>query len=368
MTLKKIKLSNKGLLSTLILQFFFFQILKMNMESKDGYFSFIVKIKFFLNSIFSHIKFSVGDVLYCILAIIILYWLIRGGIFWLVKKNKPEARLYSVNILLVVNILYALFMFSFGVLYSHKNFPLYENPDEKLYVNDLKTVASRLLSDCKELRENVSTNKEGEFVIDQQKMINQLYLEQNAFWEIPKQDPNMKISLFSPILKKVGISGYYNPFTGESQWVEGYPDISIPFTLAHEMAHQVGVAREDEANFYSFYMGEHSPVKEYQYSVKYKALAYILREIYENDSVFVKRALENFSTGMKKDREKEKKFYSEMSGTGTDMFSFMNNAFLKTNDQDGIITYNYVSKMIVSFYRKNYPSLFTNTEKPETSP
>ncbi len=362
MALKKIRVSNKGLLSALILQFFFFQIVKMTMDPiNNWYFSFIVKIKFFLNSVFGLFRFSVGDVFYCILTIVLLYWLVRG-IIWLVKKNKKEAKTYSLKILLVVNILYAIFMFSFGILYNHKNFPLFEDPNEKIYVNEMKIVANRLLSDCTGLREKVIVNKEGEFSVDQQKMTDQLYLEQWAFWDIPKQKVNLKVSLFSWILRKVGIAGYYNPFTGEAQIVSGYPDTSIPFTLAHEMAHQVGVAREDEANFYSFYMGESSPNGAYQYSVKYKALAYVLREIYPNDSIFVKRTLENYSAGMKKDREREKRFYSQTSGLGMDMFSYMNDAYLKSNNQDGIVTYNYAVKMIVSFYKQNYPSLFINTE------
>jgi hypothetical protein len=330
----------------------------MSVGTMSGYFSLIVKIKLFFNAVFSHIRFSTGDWFYSILGVLLLYWLVRA-IIRVVKREKEIAKLYSLKILIVLNVLYAWFMLSFGLLYSHKNFPQYDDPKEKLFLSDYKIVAGNLLNDCRILREEVSVNQEGEFSVNRENMIEKLYLEQSAFYGIPQQRPNVKKSLFSPVMRKLGVLGYYNPFTGEAQVVEGFPDTSLPFTIAHEMGHQAGVAREDEANFYSFYMGESSADKNFQYSVKYKALNYLLREIYVNDSTFVKRVLENYSEGMKKDREREKIFYSQMSGLGSDMFSYMNNAYLKSNAQEeGVIAYNHVSKMIVSFYKKTYPALF----------
>jgi hypothetical protein len=360
---KKIKLNNKGLLSALLIQFFLFQILRMSIDpTENWYFPFIVKIKFFLNSVFGNVKISVGDTLYSILSVLFIYWSIRAVIYF-IKKEKGKAKPYLIKILIVINILYTGFMLSFGLLYSYRNFPQYESPDEKLFLIDYKVVAGHLLNECISLRKEVSTNKEGEFLADFESMAGKLYQEQSAFYGIPLQKTNIKKSLFSPVLKKIGVLGYYNPFTGEAQVAEGFPDTSLPFTIAHEMGHQVGVAREDEANFYSFYLGESSGNKDFQYSVKYKALNYILREIYVNDSTFVERVLENYSEGMKKDREKEKRFYSQMSGFGSDVFSYMNHAYLKSNTQEeGIIAYNYVSKMIVSLYKRQYPSLFKTEE------
>ncbi|MBQ5837938.1 MAG: DUF3810 domain-containing protein, partial [Clostridia bacterium] len=48
------------------------------------------------------------------------------------------------------------------------------------------------------------------------------------------------------------ISGVYTFMTGESNVNTNYPDYLMPFTMAHEMAHQRGIAREDEANFVAY--------------------------------------------------------------------------------------------------------------------
>ena len=48
------------------------------------------------------------------------------------------------------------------------------------------------------------------------------------------------------------ISGIYTFYTGESNININYPDFVVASSATHEMAHQRGVARENEANFVSF--------------------------------------------------------------------------------------------------------------------
>ena len=50
----------------------------------------------------------------------------------------------------------------------------------------------------------------------------------------------------------MGFSGYLNPFTLEAHINSTLPKISLPITIAHEMAHQNGIAAENDANFMGF--------------------------------------------------------------------------------------------------------------------
>ncbi|MDR3272664.1 MAG: DUF3810 domain-containing protein [Flavobacteriaceae bacterium] len=354
--MKKINLNYKNLISALILQFFFFQIIGMSKSFIALYAPFTLKIKQYINSFFGMFPFSVGDVFYLILSILLLYLIIRIIIF-LIKKKRSLARPFVEKILLIINILYFLFMFSFGLLYHSVQFSNYAQR-EKISTPDFKAVANYLLKECIALREKVSVDKSGNFAVKQEPMIRRLYQEQSVFYDAPLQKNNLKTSLFSPIMKKLGVQGYYNPFTNEAQVVSGLTPTALPFTLAHEMGHQQGVAPENEASFYSFLMGETSPNTDYQYSVKYRALFHVLRNIYPKDSVFTKNILNNFSSDMKKDYERDKKYSEEVSGAGSQLFSLANNAFLKANRQDGIIAYDYLAGMVVTFYKKNYPSIF----------
>lgn len=57
---------------------------------------------------------------------------------------------------------------------------------------------------------------------------------------------------FSRLLSRVGISGVFSPFTGEPNFNKEQPAVDLPYSIAHEKAHQRGFAREDEANFIAF--------------------------------------------------------------------------------------------------------------------
>jgi hypothetical protein len=57
---------------------------------------------------------------------------------------------------------------------------------------------------------------------------------------------------FSRLMTRLGLSGIFSPFTGEPNYNAEQPDWDLPYTIAHEMAHQRGFAREDEANFIAF--------------------------------------------------------------------------------------------------------------------
>lgn len=57
---------------------------------------------------------------------------------------------------------------------------------------------------------------------------------------------------FSGLMSRLGISGMFSPFTGEPNFNAEQPDSGLPFAVAHEMAHQRGYAREDDADFVAF--------------------------------------------------------------------------------------------------------------------
>jgi hypothetical protein len=63
---------------------------------------------------------------------------------------------------------------------------------------------------------------------------------------------SVKPVMLSEPMTYTHISGVYTFFTGEANINVNFPDYTIPFTAAHELAHQRGIAREDEANFVAF--------------------------------------------------------------------------------------------------------------------
>ena len=75
-------------------------------------------------------------------------------------------------------------------------------------------------------------------------------IEQNRDKE--NSSATVKLSTYSSILSYMGFSGYPNPFTLEAHINGDMPKMSMPITIVHEMAHQNGIAAENDANFKGF--------------------------------------------------------------------------------------------------------------------
>ena len=79
---------------------------------------------------------------------------------------------------------------------------------------------------------------------------------------------------YTPV-KRLGWAGIYSamgktgitvPLTGESAVNPNIPGYALPFAMAHEMAHRLCIAREDDADFSAFLACAENDSTEYQYS------------------------------------------------------------------------------------------------------
>lgn len=69
---------------------------------------------------------------------------------------------------------------------------------------------------------------------------------------IPKMWSRIKPIALSEPMSYTHITGIYTYYTGEANLNTNFPDYTLPFTAAHELAHQRGILPEDEANFVAF--------------------------------------------------------------------------------------------------------------------
>ena len=226
---------------------------------------------------------------------------------------------------------------------------------EEPTVEKAKILALKYLEKCKETRRLTKEDNNGVFIITDLKAVQQEILSQQT--KLPqnisdKKAPEInafKPSLFKNVMNFTGILGYYNPFTAEAQFNSQLPNTLVPFTSAHESSHQLGFAREQEANFVGYLIGINSKNLELRYSTEYFTLKSLLNYIVDEDPEFVKNALKNYSKEMKKDRAYEKAFVLKHQGVLDDFFGFTNNLFLKSNQQEGSITYSYFIDLLLNY-------------------
>ena len=72
----------------------------------------------------------------------------------------------------------------------------------------------------------------------------------------------------------MGITGVTFGITGEACVNPQIPDVTLPFTMCHEMAHRMCIAPERDANFAAFLACMANPDPEFQYSAYYMAYRY----------------------------------------------------------------------------------------------
>lgn len=294
---------------------------------------------------FSKIPFSVGDLFYIFLAIILLVFL-----FQFIKKRTRKFALK--NLLLLLNIVYFLYQIFWGMLYFQT--PISKKMRAaKITLELKKSLAEEMLAKCKMLREHVSEDKNGIFCIKNlSKTQKEIIHQQNALPEkLTKKkftaQRSVKPSLFGNVMSFTGILGYYNPFTAEAQYNAALPHTYLPFTIAHESAHQLGFAREQEANFVGYLLGEKSFDKDLKYSTSYFALKSLLNAIVKEDPAFVKKIVSEYSSGMQRDRNAELLFAKKHRGFLAQFFGFSNDLFLKSNRQEGAVTYSYFVELLM---------------------
>lgn len=236
-----------------------------------------------------------------------------------------------------------------------KNFAKVENPEK-----DAEVLVLKYLERCKTTRELVSQNQSGVFVINdlqnvQKEIINnQNHLPSFIVSAKSTEIKNIKPSLYRNVMSYTGILGYYNPFTSEAQFNSEMPATSIPFTLAHESMHQFGIAREQEANFTAFLLGKNAQNLDLRYSTEYYVLKALLAYLAKENPEFVQNTISNYSPAMQRDRNFEIEFKKKHRGLLEEVFGFTNDLFLKSNQQDGSITYSYFVDILIRYERADF--------------
>lgn len=87
-----------------------------------------------------------------------------------------------------------------------------------------------------------------------------------------------KSMLFSNLISKFGISGYFGPFFNEINLNRRVLPMEYPFLLAHEKAHQFGIAGEADANLAAFIVCITSDDPNLKYSGYLALLLYFLED------------------------------------------------------------------------------------------
>lgn len=158
------------------------------------------------------------------------------------------------------------------------------------------------------------------------------------FLEVPSATP--KVALFSPLLSRLAISGIYSPFTAEPLVNGEVPDPDLPFCAAHEAAHSVGFAREDEANYLASVTCRLHPDADFRYSGTMAASAYAMGALASVDRGSAERLHGVRSPAVVRDLDALAAWSARHEGRVAEASRRVNDAYLKAQGTpDGVRSY-----------------------------
>jgi hypothetical protein len=310
-----------------------------------------------LRWLFGWIPFSIGDIIYILVAI----WIIRT--LYKVVRAIAEKRITN-NFLLRVGVrvmttwlfIYIVFNLNWGLNYNRLGIAHQAGLVVTPYATgEVDTLVVSLINRLNSLRAASVAER------------NPLHHKRTLFRSSFKayQDPSgevpflkyggrsVKPSVYSYLGNYLGFTGYYNPFTGEAQVNTTVPVFIQPFTTCHEIGHQMGYAKENEANMAGFLVSKHSSSAAFRYSAYFDLYLYAMRDLYLRDSARSRVLFQRISPAVRSDLVELREFNDHHVGMLEPMIRMLYAQFLRANQQPGgMMSYNQVVALVIAYIRK----------------
>lgn len=293
------------------------------------------------------VPFSLGDVLYVLLILFCIYLLINY--FKKLRDNNFNKKLFYLAPFQLLNfglILYIAFKLLWGLNYSRPSVAAQlKIGDEKYTPEQLVSLGELLIAQNNALqteRLKVQVPSQQQYTTKElEKLATAAYHNMAAKHPFfTYRQPALKKVFNTYLVTKIGIEGYYNPISGEANVNMRIPAHGLPFVACHEIAHQLGVGREDEANLIGYLVALNSKDINFRYSANYSILRSVLFEIRFKSPEVYEKLIEKINQETILDFKRDKAFWMKYN---SDMYAYMDvalDSFLKLNNQKkGIDSY-----------------------------
>lgn len=307
--------------------------------------------------------FSIGDIIYLFMAV----WLLLGVIRFiknLARSHKEKLAWLNtlLRFVLIVLIAYGIFLTFWGFNYR------YDRLQSDFGIAPRRYSVEALTRLCDTLASRVN---ESHFIItgnDTSRVKDFLTFSQiktqvekdytrigRKFPRLRYLHPSIKPSMYGYLMNYPGVTGYYNPFTCEAQVnTTPYP-AGLPFTACHEVAHQLGFAAEEDANFIGYLVAATSPNPYFRYAANFEMFLYGINVMSWRDSQLADSLWKKLVVpGVQKDYKADFEFYNRFETSVRPVLNDMYDQYLKANEQSkGIRSYDEVISLLINYTQKN---------------
>jgi hypothetical protein len=320
-----------------------------------------------LRLLFGGIRFPIGEFVY----LLIIIWLIFSLLKWLYTKkgnfgNLTFWKVQGVHCLNGLVALFIIFELLWGLNYQKKD------PSQDFYLkvplsyseSQMDSLSLSLIKSLNSTRAEIGNFSPKMLEFDTIMAKNKAEFAKNSEkWRFLKyQNGSVKEAIFPSWGDYIGYTAFYHPITSEAIVRGDLPKLTMPFTMSHEIAHQLGYASEEQANFIAYVIGMESKLPLFKYScalqlftyAQYAHLSFIAKR---GDFALYKQVVERnkqmLSPQVLADRKEIKQFFLQKQDLQIQGTTELYNQFLIWNKQaKGIDSYNDVLRWVLAYENK----------------
>lgn len=308
---------------------------------------------------FGWLPFSLGDLLYAAAGIFV-FWKIIVFIKDLFSQRRGNFSWFApiIKLLSLVLIIYIIFSAFWGLNYYRQGIGAQLQLKSQAYgEKELKVLVPLLQQKLNAYAKQVNPatrNQLADRSLLLEKAATAYRRAALAYPFLEYRAASVKPSLYTPLAPYVGFTGYFNAFTSEAQINTEVPAFMRPFIINHEIAHQLGYAKENEASFVSFLTCRHSGDPDFLYALYFELYRSAGNELRRFDKPYMENMNRHLLPLVKNDMKEMQKYLERFQNIFEPLVSSFYDKFLKVNNQpEGMATYNRVLALVWAYVQKN---------------
>lgn len=324
-----------------------------------------------LRWLFGGISIAIGELIYYILFIVLIINIIRYFIsiksFNQIKQNIGN---YLLKVIWLGIRLFVVFQFIWGFNYMQPDptnafkITVQAPKNAQIALNEMNALTNELIQELNETKQEITSTNAKTPNFDQ--IVTHVYQDYErvsaSYPKLKIEQQSVKKAIFPILGDYIGYLAFYQPITGEAIIRADLPILTQPYTIAHEMAHQLGYASETEANFIAYVVASESKDLILKYSMLLQMFTYaqdaqlLLLAGTKGFDAWKMQIVKNkamLSPSVLKDRMEIKAFFAARADKQIQASNHLYDQFLKWNQQAaGLDSYADVLKWVRAYRLK----------------